>query len=140
MHCGVPGSLLIASGGGVPAGQLPAWHSSTKLAHFRFVEDKAQGSAARIVEFAPNVSFDRLIQSILKLEHGLRASRAWSGTDMEELQDAETAARSSAGLGNSFKQWPCMAATGTVGALTFPFVRRPAVIASRRWHLQCNHE
>ena len=68
-------------------GQLPAWHSSTKVAQFRFVEDRAEGSATRIIDFAPHLSFDRLIQSILKLEHGLTASSASSGTAMEDMED-----------------------------------------------------
>ena len=89
---------------GMPAGQLPAWHSSTKLAQFRFVEDMAEGSATRIIDFAPHLSFDRLIQSILKLEHGLGGSSAWSGTDREDLHGTDFAVQTSAGdagLGNS---------------------------------------
>ena len=82
----------------LPAGQLPAWHSSTKLAQFRFVEDRAEGSATRIIDFAPHLSFSRLIQSILKLEHGLGASSASSGTDTEDSFGTETAAQTPAGV------------------------------------------
>ena len=94
----------------VPAGQLPAWHSSTNLAQFRFVEDRAQGSATRIIDFAPHLSFSRLIQSILKLEHGLGASGALTGTDMEDSFGTETAAQTPAGvLGKrNCKSAPCL--------------------------------
>ena len=142
MHPGMHGSLLIASGGGGPAGQLPAWHSSTKLAHFRFVEDRVQGSAARIIEFAPHLSFHRLIQSILKLEHGLGGSGAWSGTDMEELQGAETAAHKPAGLGQQLlHSKSSMAATNSVGPLpSVCWLTRPAAMTRRRCLPQCDLE
>ncbi len=81
------------------AGQLPAWHSSTKLAQFKYVEDSLEGSAMRTIEFAPHLSFDKLIHSVLELEHGLGGG-AWSGTDRKDSMDSETIAQLPAGLQN----------------------------------------
>lgn len=83
---------------GVHAGQLPAWHSSTRLAQFKYVEDAAEGSAMRMIEFAPHLSFDKLVQSILKLDSGLGASGAWTGTGREESVEAEAPAQDASGL------------------------------------------
>lgn len=51
----------------------------------------------RIIEFAPHLSFQKLIHSVLKLEHGLGGG-AWSGTDREDSIDSETIAQLPAGL------------------------------------------
>ena len=80
------------------AGQLPAWHSSTRLAQFKYVEDAAEGSAMRMIEFAPHLSFDKLVQSILKLDSGLGASGAWTGTGREDSVEAEAPAQDAPGL------------------------------------------
>ncbi len=61
------------------------------------MENRAEGSATRIIDFAPHLSFNRLIQSILKLEHGLGASGAWSSTDEESMLGTESATQAPAG-------------------------------------------
>jgi hypothetical protein len=83
---------------GMHAGQLPAWHSSTRLAQFKYVEDAAEGSAMRVMEFTPHLSFDKLVQSILKLDSGLGASGVWAGTDGEDSVEAGAPVQDASGL------------------------------------------
>ena len=64
----------------------------------------------RIIDFAPGLSFNRLIQSILKLEHGLVAGSAWSGTDTDDPQGPNPFAQTPAGaqaLANVLAWLPC---------------------------------